>query len=119
LEFITKFQDLFATKSGDYGRKDTVYHRTDIGDAHSIRQPPRRLPLSKQAEVNGMLEDMKRRGVTEESNSPWSPPVVLVRKKNGDLRFCVGYRRLNDVTKKDCFPLPRIDDTFDTLAGSK
>jgi hypothetical protein len=66
LEFITEFQDLFATKSGDYGRKDTVYHRTDTGDAHSIRQPPRRLPLSKQAEVNGMLEDMKKRGGVEQ-----------------------------------------------------
>jgi hypothetical protein len=45
--------------------------------------------------------------------------VVLVRKKNGNLRCSVGYRRLNDVTKKDCFPLPRIDDTLDTLAVAK
>jgi hypothetical protein len=57
--------------------------------------------------------------VIEESEGPWSSPVVLVRKKNGDLRFCVDYRKLNDVTKKDCFPLSRIDDTLDTLAGAK
>jgi hypothetical protein len=66
-----------------------------------------------------MLDDMQRRGIIEESDSPWSSPVVLVRKKNGELRFCVDYRKLNNVTKKDCFLLPRIDDTLDTLAGAK
>jgi hypothetical protein len=66
-----------------------------------------------------MLDDMKGKGVIEESEGPWSSPVVLVRKKNGVLRFCVDYRKLNNVTKKDCFPLPKIDDTLDTLAGAK
>jgi hypothetical protein len=70
-------------------------------------------------EVDDMLDDMTGKGVIEESEGPWSSPVVLVRKKNGDLRFCVDYRKLNDVTKKDCFPLPSIDDTLDTLAGAK
>jgi hypothetical protein len=55
----------------------------------------------------------------EESDSPWSSPVVLVRKKNGELCCYVDYRKLNDVTKKDCFPLPWIDDTLDPLAGTK
>ena len=57
-------------------------------------------------------------GVIEESNSPWSSLVVLVTKKDGSTRFCVDYRKLNDVTKKDNYPLPRIDDTFTTLSGS-
>ena len=55
----------------------------------------------------------------EETDSPWSSPVVLVRKKDGNLCFCFDYRRLNDNTKKNWFPLPRIDDTLDTLAGAK
>jgi hypothetical protein len=66
-----------------------------------------------------MLNDMQCRRVIEESDNPWSSPVVLVRKKNGELRFCVDYRKLNDVTKKDWFPLPRIDNTLDTLSGAK
>jgi hypothetical protein len=61
---------------------------------------------------------MQRRGIIEESGSPLSSPVVLVRKKDSELRFCVDYRKLNDVTKKHCFPLPQID-ILDTLAGAK
>ena len=57
-------------------------------------------------------------GVIEESNSPWSSPVVLVTKKDGSTRFCVDYRKLNDVTKKNSYPLPRIHDTLTTLSGS-
>jgi hypothetical protein len=66
-----------------------------------------------------MLDDMQRRGVIKESDSPRSFPIVLVRKKNGELRFCVDYRKLNNLTKKDCFPPPWIDDTLDMLAGAK
>src|ERR1700729_1521302 len=84
-----------------------------------LKQPPRRIPLAKREEVEEMLEDMQNQGIIEPSQSPWSSPVVLVKKKDGSTRFCVDFRRLNDVTKKDSFPLPRIDDTLDTLSGSQ
>ncbi|GFW86612.1 hypothetical protein TNCV_4333961 [Trichonephila clavipes] len=58
-------------------------------------------------------------GIVQPSESPWSSPVVLVRKKDGSWRFCVDYRKLNSVTKKDVYPLPRIDDTLDCLKGAK
>ncbi|GFU12359.1 retrovirus-related Pol polyprotein from transposon 17.6 [Trichonephila clavipes] len=61
---------------------------------------------------------MKNNDVIEPSSSPWASPIVLVRKKDGSTRFGVDYRRLNDVTKKDSYLLPRIDDTLDTLAGN-
>lgn len=62
---------------------------------------------------------MLERGVVEPSTSPWASPIVLVKKKDGSTRFCVDYRKLNDVTRKDAYPLPRIDATLDTLHGSQ
>ena len=58
-------------------------------------------------------------GVIEPANGPWSSPMVLIKKKDGSVRFCVDYRRLNDVTVKDVYPLPRIDDVLDRLGGAK
>ena len=60
---------------------------------------------------------MEQQGVIQPSSSPWASPVVLVPKKNGTHRFCIDYRRLNSITKKDVYPLPRIDDILDTLEG--
>jgi hypothetical protein len=63
-----------------------------------------------------MLDDMLPRGVIEDANNPWASPVLV--RKNGDLRFCMDYRKLN-VTKEDCFPLPRTEETLEMLAGAE
>jgi hypothetical protein len=94
-ELLAEYEGIFAVNSEDRGRTNKVYHRIDTRDARPIRQPPR-MPVAKQAEVNEMLKYMQRRGVIEESDSPWSSPVV-VRKRNGELRFCVDYRKLNEI----------------------
>ena len=62
---------------------------------------------------------MQKQGVIEPFVTAWSSPVVLVKTKDGSTRFCVDYRRLNDLTQKDSYPLPRIDDTIDSLAGAQ
>lgn len=62
---------------------------------------------------------MLKRGIIQESVSPWSFPVVLVKKKNGEMRFCIDFRRMNKITKKDSFPMPLVADTLDALSETK
>ena len=84
-----------------------------------MRLPARRLPFQQRREVHGLLDKMLKRDIIEEAHSPWSSPIVLVRKKDGSTRFRVNFRKMNNLTKKDAHPLPRIDDTLDTLGKAK
>ncbi len=88
-------------------------------DALPKRQRVRRTPFAVRGEVARQLREMQGSGVISPSASPWASPVVLVRKKDGTLRFCIDYRELNSVTKTDTFPLPRNDDMLDQLNKAK
>ena len=72
-----------------------------------------------QDEVDTLIDLMLENDIIQPSASPWASAIVLVRKKDGSRRFCIDYRRLNDVTIKDAYPLPRIDESLDQLAGSQ
>ena len=76
----------------------------------------RRLPPSPRAEVQQLLREMSEKKVIQPSHSPWASPIVLVRKKDGSTRFCLDFRKVNAITRKDAY---RVDDTLDTLAGSQ
>ncbi|GFU09780.1 retrovirus-related Pol polyprotein from transposon 17.6 [Trichonephila clavipes] len=114
-----ELEDVFSRNSSDIGHTTVTQHRIDTADHPPIKQHPRRLPFAKQEEVGTLLREMPENDIIKPSSSPWASPIVLVRKKDGSTRFCVDYRKLNDVTKKDSYPLPRIDDTLDTLSGHK
>ena len=66
-----------------------------------------------------MVQHMEQQGIVKPSASPWSSPIVLVHKKYGTIRFCIDHRRLNAITKKDVYPLSRVDDILDILGGCK
>ncbi len=116
---LLRYADIFASGSGDLGRTGMLKHSIDVGDSRPIRQAARRVPPYRREEVHRQLQDMLQRDVIKPSTSSWASPVVLVQKKDGSIRFCIDYRRVNAVTRKDAYHLPRIDDTLDTLAGSE
>ena len=117
-ELLERFADIFAARDEDCTHTSLVQHDIDTGDARPIRLRPRRLPLAKRAAAEQQIKEMADAGIIEPSSSPWTAPAVLVKKKDDTWRFCVDYRRLNDVTRKDAYPLPRIDDALDYIAGS-
>ena len=103
----------------EVGRTNLVEHNIETSEHPPIKQPPRRIPFSLRPKVETLVQEMLSQGVVKESSSPWASPIVLVSKPDGTTRFCVGYRRLNSVTKIGEFPLPRVDDCLDFLCGHK
>ena len=99
------------------GRTEAVMHDIDTGSTRPIRCNPRKLSPKKIKIQQELVDKMLEEGQIEHSVSAWSAPTVLVTKKDGTTRFCVDYRRLNNSTKKDVFPLPRIDDSLNSLSG--
>ena len=117
-DLLAEFESIISVRDDDLGRTDLVYHRIDTGDAVPIRQPVRRLPYFQREEVRKMIAEMLSKGIIEPSTSAWSSPVVLVKKRDGNTRFCIDFRKVNAVTIKDAQPLPRIDDTLDSLGDA-
>ena len=116
-DLLAKYRDVFALTPDELGRTGIIKYTIDTGDSAPIRSRPYRIPEAKKATVDQHNDDMLARGIIRESISPWAAPIVLVSKKDGEDRFCVDYRRVNAVTKKDSFLLPRIDSTLDALSG--
>jgi transposase InsO family protein len=117
-ELLIKHSGAFAQNKVDIGRTDIVKHQINTGAAAPIKQPLRRQPLVKRQAIHDEIEKMKQQDLIEPSSSPWASPVVLVKKRDGSWRFCIDYRKLNDVTIKDSYPIPRIDDSLDALSGN-
>ena len=115
---LVEYHDTFSLNDDECGETDLVEFKIDTGDASPKKQTIRRIPFAARREIAEQLEKMLENGVIKPSESPWASPVVLVKKKDGSLRFCVDYRALNLVTKPDLFPLLRINDLLDQLGKS-
>ncbi|TPP56601.1 putative tick transposon [Fasciola gigantica] len=116
---INEKRDIFDHSCEFLGRKHILQHRIDTGQQHPIYQTPRCVQPHYQTELDKMVQEMLESKFIRHSSSPWASPIVLVKKKEGSSRICVDYRLLNAITKRDSFPLPRMDSTLDAVSGSK
>ena len=117
-KLITEYQDVFLKDDFDLGCLSSgVEHK--IHDEILVAEKFRRTPLHFQKQEKEYIEKLSKQGEIEPSVSEWSAPPVLVRKKTGELRYCIDYRSLNAKTYKDSYSLPLIEDCLDSLYGKK
>ena len=118
-QVLGNWSHIFSTGPTDLGKADIVKHEIKLKDNTPFKDPYRRIPPAMFEEVRQHLKEMLEADAIRPSQSPFSSNVVLVRKKDGSLRFCIDFRKLNSRTVRDAYTLPRIDDTIDTLIGAK
>lgn len=116
---LNTFSDVFAQHDLDFGHATKIQHHIKLKDETPIKQRPRPIHPRDYEAVKKHLKTLLDAGVIRESESPFSSPIVVVRKKNGDVRLCVDYRKLNLQTIKDSYALPNLEESFSALAGSK
>src|SRR6185295_18678076 len=118
-KLLYEFTDLFASDLKDRPRCTVVQHKIETGDATPIRCHKYNYSPQGEQIISEEVQRMLEAGIIRPSSSPWCFPVVLVKKKNGKTRVCNDYRRLNQVTKLDSYPLPLIQEIFDALHGAQ
>ena len=118
-DLVTEFKDIFLPPDGKLNQTDLAEHYIDTGETKPFKLPCRRLPLFKKPIIEKEIKTMLKQDVIEPSVSEWNSPICLAAKKSGEWRFCVDLRKLNSYTRLDTYPLPRIDETLDSLSNSK
>ncbi|CAM4570256.1 unnamed protein product [Caretta caretta] len=108
-----------STFSATPGRTERAYHSIDTGNAHPIRAQSYWVSPEAKTAIEREIQDMLQMGVIHPSGSAWASPVVLVPKPDGEIRFCVDYRKLNAVTRPDNFPMPRTDELLEKLGHAQ
>jgi hypothetical protein len=118
-KLLIDYQDVFSKSELDLGCTTVVQHRIDTGGAPPFRQQLRRFPPAHVQAISEHVDNMIQQGVIEPACSPYASNLVLVKKKDQSYRCCVDYRQLNSSTRKDAYPLPRIDVCLDAMADAR
>ena len=118
-DLLIEYQDVFVKDEFDLGSFTEIEHRIDTRDAAPIKLCMRKTPACFVDEEKEHLDKMLKAGVIQPSMSEWAAAPVLVRKKCGSVRWCIHWQKLNEVTTKDQFPLPLIDECLDTFIRNR
>ena len=118
-EMLKRNAKVFSKDDMDMGRTNLVKHHIKLTDPVPFKEAYRRIPPQMYDEVKTHLQEMLDLGAIRPSNSPWASAIVLVREKDGRLRFCIDLRKLNNRTVKDAYSLPRIESILDSLGGAQ
>ncbi len=118
-KMFQKWECIFSRGPTDIGHTNLVEHHITLDNEQPFKEPHRKIPPALFEEIREHLNEMLSTGAIRDSESPYSSNVVIVRKPDGSIRFCVDYRKLNNRTVKDAYAIPRIEDTLHLLAGSK
>ena len=117
-DLLREHRHVVSQNETDIGHTTLEQHRIDTGDAPPKVTKQWPLPHSKKQDIENEVRKLLSMGIIEPCASEWSSPVLLIKKKSGSFRFCIDYRSLNQVTKKDIFPLPRLDEVLQGLQGA-
>ena len=118
-ELLMEYHSVFSLEKNEMGCTDTTEHVIELTKSEPFKERFRRIAPPLMEEVRQHLQEMLDGGAIRPSNSPWCNAVVLVRKKDGTLRFCIDFWRLNDRTKKDAHPMPRMPEIMESMVGAK
>lgn len=118
-QVIEENLDIFAETDLELGRTNKVKMAIDTGDHPPIKQRPYKIAFSQRPQVDKALDDMLEADIIRPSESPWSSPLVIIPKKDGTKRMCVDYRKLNNVTRKNSYPLPDISEMLSSFRNAK
>lgn len=116
---LKQYKSVFSMGDADVGQANVTEHKIKLYDSSPIYQRPRRFPQPITEEIERQCHELNALDIIEPSMSPWSSPVVPIRKKDGTVRLCIDYRKLNKVTIPDKFPVPNLSDSIFGLHNTK
>ena len=116
---LDTYEDIFSKTKSDMGHTHLITHDIKLKpDAKDFHEPLRKTSPEKRAIIDEDVDGFMEKGVIKPSQSPFASAVVLAKKQDGTLRFCVDFRRLNDITVRDAYPLPRIDEHLESIGSA-